>query len=389
MQPSAIPSAQPSRTPSTQPSVQPSSSEPSAQPSSCQPSAQPSAQPTTTYNALEFSFPFSTGPLSQTRSAVLNSPISCVLALTSDSLRFTTCDRSVGEEGAGRYQGDTLLRLAHGTQRFATAADYADQKRIAFPELPNYDFVEVAQNNDACSTNEAGNTYRGSEIVYQVPAGSEGKYCVHMGCLGESSCSMTVAFYRNGIFETGSNFPTGNPTEQPLSANNSAQPTSQPSGHMSCPAGTRLSVSWSPTYGETRTCVDCPAGGFSKEGDAKCHKCSAGFFASAQSATCRPCAAGFYSLEGASECKECSPGTVSNTSASAVCHKCQPGYFASAQSSECNPCPAGFYSLEGASECKECSPGTVSNATAPRCTPCPFGMYSYPGSSQCLGCSSN
>jgi hypothetical protein len=312
-----------------------------------------------------------------------------VFAHTGDSLRFTTCDRGVGEEGAGRYQGDTMLRLARGTHRYPDAADYENQKRIAFPELPNFDFAEVAQNNDACGYDEAGNVHRGSQILFRVLPGSMGKYCVRMGCVGESSCSMTVAFYRNGIFETSSNFPTSNPTEQPVSETNTAQPTGLPSRHMSCPDGTRLSISHSLSHGVSQTCVDCPAGSFSKDGDVKCHKCPAGFFASAQSAMCRPCSAGFYSLEGASECKECSPGTVSNTSASAMCHKCQPGYFASAQSSECLPCSAGFYSLEGASECKECSPGTVSNATAPRCTPCPLGMYSYPGSSQCLGCSSN
>ena len=134
--------------------------------------------------------------------------------------------------------------------------------------------------------------------------------------------------------------PTSQPSSQPSSTEPSAQPSAQPSNTITCPAGKQLSISWSPTDEKTRTCLDCPAGTFSKKGDIYCHKCSA-------------------------------------------------GYYASAQSSECKPCYAGFYSLEGASDCKECSAGTVSNATASRCTACPVGSYSYPGSSQCLSCHDN
>ena len=54
------------------------------------------------------------------------------------------------------------------------------------------------------------------------------KYCLKMGCDGSSDCEMTVAFYRNGAYESTTNYPTSmptNPTGQPT-----GQPTRRPSG---------------------------------------------------------------------------------------------------------------------------------------------------------------
>merc|ERR1719181_1445757 len=66
------------------------------------------------------------------------------------------------------------------------------------------------------------------------------KYCLKMGCDGSSDCEMTVAFYRNGAYESTTNYPTsmptnptGRPTGQPTrrpSGAPSGQPTGQPTG---------------------------------------------------------------------------------------------------------------------------------------------------------------
>ena len=117
----------------------------------------------------------------------------------------------------------------------------------------------------------------------------------------------------------------------------------------------------------------CPAGTFSKAGQAECTPCPEGTYSSSGSPTCQACAGTTNKEKGATSCNiECGAGFILNTNYGR-CESCEKGYSCSEGSTSKyqNRCPAGTYSLGGASEC----------------VPCPKGTYQYSsGASYCIAC---
>jgi len=123
--------------------------------------------------------------------------------------------------------------------------------------------------------------------------------------------------------------PSGRPT--PGLGQLTLSPTSAPSVvstavNRSCAGGLYLSISWSPSDEETRSCAACPSGKFSPADSDFCTPCDPGHYSFAMAEACEPCPAGFMSLKGASKCRECAAGTVSNATA-ATCTRWQVLYW--------------------------------------------------------------
>ena len=144
---------------------------------------------------------------------------------------------------------------------------------------------------------------------------------------------------------------------------NSARPLQCPDGKyvednypdcFNCPPGK--------TSGPTNhgTCVDCPAGTWSSDGDT-CHDCPSGTYSTQGQAKvpitdCLPCQSGTYST-----------GTSSSANPavySTLCSYCESGkYQWDVGQGECLYCAEGSYSGPKAMQCMQCEPGKTSYAT--------------------------
>lgn len=152
-----------------------------------------------------------------------------------------------------------------------------------------------------------------------------------------------------------------------------------------------------------KTCLNCPEGFFSSEGDSQCTECPTGKFSSVGAeicsdcpdgktssndkvSTCVDCAAGKFSTNGAT-CKDCAAGTYSGAVA-ASCTTCPDGWAqSSVGTTACYKCTAGSFSNPPSNGCNACAAGKFSSEGQNACSSCPVGYKSSSGQSSCAGCS--
>jgi len=126
---------------------------------------------------------YTTGSLSNTNGATINTESKCVNANANDDLRFSACHENFS-------RGSTPSFSWGGSQSYE---DYVREYYGSFNGDPylrlHKDGVVVATNDDWCGL--------GSEISFTVA--SAGEYCLHMGCYSTGSCQYDVRFYLNEI----------------------------------------------------------------------------------------------------------------------------------------------------------------------------------------------
>ena len=134
------------------------------------------------------------------------------------------------------------------------------------------------------------------------------------------------------------------------------------------------------------SCMNCPEGYFSSEGDSQCTECASGKFSSVGSAACADCPGGKYAQEGSSGCVDCASGKFSR-SGDMSCTDCTAGTYSISGSSSCTTCPDGWaQSSMGATACYKCTAGYFSYPPSNGCPACPAGKFSNAEAKFCSDC---